>query len=92
MGLQYVLMTSLTRMHATLLWNMVPLRRISHDLGGRWRCRRKASPNPEVKAIIEHSRQQAGLMKAGISVKAFGPQVRSTCGTDTHWLSMSVNA
>ena len=38
--------------------------------------RRKASPNPEVKAIIEQSRQQAGLVKAGISVKAFGPQAR----------------
>ena len=41
-----------------------------------WLCRRKASPNREVKAIIEKSREQAGLMKAGISVKAFGPQAR----------------
>ena len=38
--------------------------------------RRKASPNPEVKAIIEQSRQQAGLIKAGISIRAFGPQAR----------------
>jgi hypothetical protein len=45
-------------------------------------CRRKASPNPEAKAIIEKSREQAGLMKAGISVKAFGPQARS-CGATT---------
>jgi len=37
--------------------------------------KRKASPNPEMKAIIEDSRQKAGLIKAGLSLgKGFSPQ------------------
>lgn len=43
-------------------------------------CRRKASPNPEVKPIIEESRQKAGLIKAGLSVSAWGPQARAFRG------------
>ena len=43
-----------------------------------------------MKAIIEQSRQQAGLIKAGISIKAFGPQARLCTSTVTITVGMTL--